>query len=185
MKRCFWAGEDPLYQKYHDEEWGVPLYDDQKLFEFLTLESMQAGLSWLTILRKRENFRKAFAQFDPKKVARFGNKKVEILLQDSGIVRHRQKIEACINNAQQFLKIQEEFGSFSQYNWSFVDGKPIQFRRRAKGNLPSKSKISDQFSKDLKQRGFKFLGSTTVYSHMQACGMVNDHLVSCFRHSEV
>lgn len=185
MKRCWWSGDDPLYQKYHDEEWGLPLYDDQKLFEFLTLESMQAGLSWITILRKREEFRKAFAQFNVEKVARFSNKKVDQLLQNAGIIRHRQKIESAINNAQRFIEVQEEFGSFSEYNWSFVGGEPKVFRRRSKRDVPSTSPISDAYSKDLKKRGFKFLGSTTVYAHMQATGMVNDHLTSCFRHSEV
>ena len=185
MSRCWWAGEDPLYISYHDEEWGVPLYDDQKLFEFLTLESMQAGLSWITILRKRESFRKAFADFNVEKVARFTDKKVEKLMTNAGIIRNRKKIEAAINNAQRFIEIQEEFGSFSDYNWSFVGGSPKINQFKTPKRVPATTKESDAFSKDLKKRGFKFVGSTTIYAHMQATGMVNDHLVGCFRHKEV
>ena len=185
MSRCWWAGDDPLYISYHDEEWGVPLYDDQKLFEFLTLESMQAGLSWITILRKRESFRKAFADFNVEKVARFTDKKVEKLMSNTGIIRNRKKIEAAINNAQRFIDIQEEFGSFSEYNWSFVGGSPKINKFKTPKGVPATTKESDTFSKDLKKRGFKFVGSTTIYAHMQATGMVNDHLVSCFRHKEV
>lgn len=183
--RCSWAGSDPLYIHYHDTEWGVPLFDDQKLFEFLTLESMQAGLSWLAILKKRENFRDAFADFNPEKVATFTGNTIETLMQNTGIIRNRLKIEAAINNAQKFLDIQREFGSFASYNWSFVNGEPKVYRRRSIKSLPSTSKISDQFSKDLKGRGFKFVGSTTVYAHMQATGMVNDHVINCFRYEEV
>ncbi|SMF81201.1 DNA-3-methyladenine glycosylase I [Pseudobacteriovorax antillogorgiicola] len=185
MNRCWWAGDDPLYVQYHDLEWGVPVYEDQKLFEFLTLESMQAGLSWITVLRKRENFRLAFADFDVNKVARFSDNKIAKLMADAGIIRNRKKIEAAVNNAQRFLEIQAEFGSFSEYNWSFVDGSPKIFRRRNRKSVPATSKESDAFSKDLKKRGFKFVGSTTIYAHMQATGMVNDHLTSCFRHSEL
>ena len=183
--RCQWCGENPLYVEYHDKEWGVPVYDDQKLFEFMTLESAQAGLSWITILQKRENYRKAFAQFDPVKVARFNERKVQSLLKNSGIVRNELKIRAAINNAKVFLEIQKEFGSFAKYMWSFVGGKPIQNKWKSMSEVPAKTKESDAFSKDLKKRGFKFVGSTTMYAHMQACGMVNDHLVSCFRYKEI
>jgi DNA-3-methyladenine glycosylase I len=182
VKRCFWAGTDPLYVKYHDEEWGVPVHDDRKLFEFLVLESAQAGLSWITILRKRENYRKAFAGFDPVKVARFNEKKVQSLLKNAGIVRNELKIRAAINNAQRFLEIQKEFGSFSDYMWAFVDHKPIRNKRTKPGQIPATTPLSDRFAKDLKQRGFKFLGPTVIYAHMQAVGMVNDHLTSCHRY---
>jgi DNA-3-methyladenine glycosylase I len=178
--RCTWAGNDPLMIEYHDREWGRPVRDDQKLFEFLVLESNQAGLSWSTILHKRENFRKAFAGFDPKKVARFDEKKVKALLKDAGIIRNEMKIRAAINNAQRFLEVQKEFGSFSKYMWSFVDGKPLDGKRKVTKQIPAQTKESDAFAKDLKARGFKFLGSTTVYAHMQAVGMVNDHLTECF-----
>ncbi|MBS1969520.1 MAG: DNA-3-methyladenine glycosylase I [Bdellovibrionales bacterium] len=176
--RCSWAGTDPLYVKYHDTEWGVPVHDDQKLFEFLVLESAQAGLSWITILRKRENYRKAFAGFDPKKVARFNEKKIAALLQNEGIIRNNLKIRAAINNAQRFLEIQKEFGSFAKYMWAFVDHKPIQNKRKP-GTIPATTEISDALAKDMKKRGFKFLGSTVLYAHMQAVGMVNDHVTSC------
>jgi DNA-3-methyladenine glycosylase I len=167
---------------YHDEEWGVPVHDDRKQFEFLTLESAQAGLSWLVVLRKRDAYRRAFADFDPEKVARFTEKRIEKLLADPGIIRNRLKIAAAINNAQKFLDVQEEFGTFDKYIWSFVGGRPIQNRLEDMKQLPATSKESDALSKDLKQRGFKFVGSTIVYAHMQAVGMVNDHLVTCFRH---
>jgi DNA-3-methyladenine glycosylase I len=167
---------------YHDQEWGVPVHDDQKQFEFLTLESAQAGLSWATVLRKRENYRRAFAQFDPEKVARFTAKRIEKLLNDPGIIRNRLKVTAAITNAQRFLDVQNEFGSFDDYIWRFVNGKQIQNRLRTMKDLPATSPESDALSKDLKQRGFKFVGSTIVYAHMQAVGMVNDHLVTCFRH---
>ncbi len=170
---------------YHDEEWGVPVHDDRKQFEFLTLESAQAGLSWLVVLRKREAYRRAFANFDPEKVARFNDKRIAGLLNDEGIIRNRLKITAAINNARCFLEVQEEFGTFDKYIWSFVGGRPIQNRIASMKHLPATSQESDALSKDLKQRGFKFVGSTIVYAHMQAVGMVNDHLVSCFRHKTV
>lgn len=170
---------------YHDEEWGVPVHDDRKQFEFLTLESAQAGLSWLVVLRKREAYRRAFADFDPEKVARFTQKRAERLVADPGIIRNRLKIMSAITNARRFLDVQEEFGSFDKYIWRFVDGRPIQNRLAAMTDLPATSNESDVLSKDLKQRGFKFVGSTIVYAHMQAIGMVNDHLLTCFRHKPV
>ena len=183
LDRCDWGtrgGE--LMAAYHDEEWGVPVHDDRKQFEFLTLESAQAGLSWLVVLRKRETYRKAFADFDPEKVSRFNAKKVERLLADPGIIRNRLKIAAAINNARCFLEVQEEFGKFDNYIWGFVGGHPIQNRHQRMKDLPATSKESDALSQDLKQRGFKFVGSTIIYAHMQAVGMVNDHLVTCFRY---
>ena len=185
LTRCPWCTKDPLYVRYHDEEWGVPLHDDSLLFEFLMLEGAQAGLSWLTILKRREGYRNAFANFDAHKVARFTPAKVERLLTDPGIIRHRLKIEAAVSNARAFLKIQEVFGSFDHYSWRFVDGKPVQNRWRGLDQIPASAQISDKFSKDLKQRGFRFVGPTIVYAHMQATGMVNDHLISCFRYEEV
>ncbi|HEX3600911.1 MAG TPA: DNA-3-methyladenine glycosylase I [Lacipirellulaceae bacterium] len=185
-QRCDWGqrgGE--VMTAYHDEEWGVPVHDDRKQFEFLTLESAQAGLSWLVVLRKREAYRKAFADFDPEKVARFTEKRIERLLADEGIIRNRLKITAAINNAKLFLNVQDEFGTFDKYMWGFVSGKPIQNSIGGKKKIPATSKESDALSKDLKQRGFKFVGSTIVYAHMQAVGMVNDHLVTCFRHKAV
>jgi len=170
---------------YHDQEWGVPVHDDRLLFEFLVLEGAQAGLSWITILRKRDTYRKAFAQFDPEKVARFDGRKIQRLLQDPGIVRNRLKVESAVRNARAFLAVQEEFGSFDAYQWRFVDGKPKRNRFRAMKEIPPRTPISDAFSKDLKQRGFNFVGSTIIYAHMQAVGMANDHLVGCFRHREV
>jgi DNA-3-methyladenine glycosylase I len=167
---------------YHDTEWGVPLHDDRKIYEFLVLEGMQAGLSWLTILRKRENFREAFRGFDPAMAAKFGSRDINRLMSDAGIIRNRQKLEAAIVNAQKFLIVQKEFGSFDRYIWAFVGGKPIQNRFRTEAEIPATSQESDQLSKDMKQRGFKFVGSTILYAHMQATGMVNDHLVSCFRY---
>lgn len=184
INRCDWAGDDPLYQKYHDNEWGTPVYDDATLFEFLILETFQAGLSWITILRKRQNFRKAFDQFDYQKIAKYDTKKENKLLQDAGIIRNKLKIKAAISNAQAFLKIQEEFGSFSKYIWAFVDGKPIQNKFKTMSELPANTPLSDTISKDLKKRGFKFVGSTVIYAHMQACGMVNDHLTTCFRYKQ-
>jgi DNA-3-methyladenine glycosylase I len=186
VERCAWGprgGE--LMMAYHDEEWGVPVHDDRKQFEFLTLESAQAGLSWLVVLRKRAAYRRAFADFDPQKVARFTEKRIEKLLADPGIIRNRLKITAAINNAQRFLDVQAEFGTFDTYMWGFVGGRPIQNRLTNMKQLPATSKESDALSKDLKQRGFKFVGSTIVYAHMQAVGMVNDHLVTCFRHKAV
>ena len=184
IQRCPWA-VDELSAAYHDTEWGVPLHDDQKLFEFLVLEGAQAGLSWHIILKKRENYRQAFAQFDPQKVARFNERKVRQLLANPGIVRNRLKIAAAIHNAKAFLKVQEEFGSFDAYIWRFVDGRPIINHRRSLEELPARTKESDALSRELIQRGFKFVGSTICYAHMQATGMVNDHLVSCFRHKQL
>lgn len=183
MERCF--GSTPLMQAYHDKEWGVPLHDDGKLFEFLILEGFQAGLSWSTILNKRENFRKAFHGFDPRKVSRFSSRDVNRLLKDKGIVRNRLKILAAINNAHRFLEIQKEMGSFDKYVWSFVKRKPIKSSFSSFGQAPATSKESDDLSKSLKKRGFKFVGSTICYAHMQATGMVNDHLISCFRRKQV
>ncbi|MCC4226764.1 DNA-3-methyladenine glycosylase I [Zunongwangia profunda] len=183
--RCGWCLGDELYETYHDEEWGVPVHDDQKLFEFLILETFQAGLSWITILRKRENFRKAFDNFDYKKVADYSEAKIEELLQDPGIIRNKLKVRSAVTNAQLFMKIQDEFGSFDQYIWSFVDHTPIQNKVKNYKEAPATTEISDKLSKDLKKRGFKFVGSTVVYAHMQATGMVNDHEVSCFRYEEV
>ncbi len=184
-KRCEWAGTDPLYIAYHDEEWGVPVYADDKLFEFLILETFQAGLSWITVLRKRENFRKAFDNFDYKKIAEYDEKKQDILLQDVGIIRNKLKIKATITNAQAFIRIQKEFGSFSKYIWDFVSQKPIKNSWKTINEVPANTNLSDALSKDLKKRGFKFVGSTVVYAHMQATGMVNDHTIDCFRHEEV
>jgi len=184
-QRCAWCGDDPLYVAYHDNEWGVPVYDDASLFEFLILETFQAGLSWITVLRKRENFRKAFDNFDYVKIANYGEAKVEALLQDAGIIRNKLKVRATISNAQAFIKIQEEFGSFSKYIWGFVDGTPITNRFTGMGEIPANTPLSDTLSKDLKKRGFKFVGTTVVYAHMQATGMVNDHITGCFRYNEV
>ena len=184
-KRCTWCGTDPLYVRYHDREWGVPVRRDRKLFEFIILEGAQAGLSWITVLRKRENYRKAFAGFDPEKVARFSRRKIESLLRDPGIIRNRLKVESAVTNARAFLDVQEEFGSFSRYQWGFVDGRPLQNRRRTLKDLPARTDVSDAFSKDLKKRGFRFVGSTIVYAHMQAAGMVNDHTRDCFRYREL
>ena len=183
--RCGWCGNDPLYVAYHDTEWGVPVHDDRRLFEFLMLEGAQAGLSWITILKKREAYRRAFAAFDAEKVARYGQRQVERLLADPGIVRNRLKIASAINNARRFLEVQETFGSFDAYLWRFVDGRPIINRWKTLGQVPASTKESDTLSRDLKARGFKFVGPTICYAHMQATGMVNDHLVGCFRHSEV
>ena len=183
--RCPWCGEDPTYVGYHDREWGVPVHDDRTLFEFLTLESAQAGLSWITILRKREGYRAAYAGFDPEVVARFGSERVDEMLADPGIVRNRAKIEASIGNARAFLAVQEEWGSFDSYVWSFVEGRPMQHRWRRMADVPAIGPVAETLSKDLRQRGFRFLGPTIVYAHMQATGMVNDHLVTCFRHRQV
>jgi len=185
-KSCDWpATGGELMQNYHDREWGVPVWDDQVQFEFLTLESAQAGLSWLTVLKKRAAYRQAFAQFDPEKVARFTPQRIEKLLENPGIIRNRLKVTAAVTNARQFLAVQEQFGSFSDYMWQFVEGKPIQNRWRKLADLPATSPESDALSKDLKSRGFKFVGSTIMYAHMQATGLVNDHLVHCFRYREV
>ena len=178
--RCAWCEKDDLYRNYHDNEWGKPVYNDATLFEFLILETFQAGLSWHTILKKRENFRKAFDQFDVKKVAAYNDKKLQILIEDTGIIRNQLKIKSAVSNAQAFIKIQEEFGSFSKYIWAFVDGKPIDNKPQTLKDVPATTPLSDALSKDLKKRGFKFVGSTVIYAHMQATGMVNDHVVDCF-----
>lgn len=181
-KRCSWCQGDELYEAYHDKEWGRPVYDDKILFEFLLLETFQAGLSWITILRKRENFRAAFDDFDYKKIAVYSEEKIQELLLDAGIIRNKLKVRSAVSNAKSFLKIQEEFGSFSTYIWGFVDGKPIQNSWKSHGEIPANTPLSDKVSKNLKKRGFKFVGSTVVYAHMQATGMINDHVVDCYLH---
>ena len=178
--RCAWCEKDDLYRNYHDKEWGKPIYDDETIFEFLILESFQAGLSWYTILAKRENFRAAFDQFDYQKIAQYSEEKVEELIQNTGIIRNRLKILATINNAQKFMEVQKEFGSFSKYIWGFVNHQPIINRPKTLKEVPATTEISDALAKDLKKRGFKFMGSTVVYAHMQATGMVNDHVENCF-----
>jgi DNA-3-methyladenine glycosylase I len=184
--RCPWVDlEKPDYVAYHDKEWGVPVYDDNKLFEFLTLEGAQAGLSWYTVLKKRQSYRNAFSQFDPHKVARYSDRKIEELIANPGIIRNKAKILSAVNNARQFLKVQEEFGSFHAYIWQFVDGKPIVNSSRELTDYQATSPESDALSKDLKKRGFKFIGSTICYAHMQATGMVNDHAISCFRRQQI
>jgi DNA-3-methyladenine glycosylase I len=182
--RCSWCGDDPLYQKYHDEEWGVPVHSDRKLFEMLCLEGAQAGLSWITILRKRKNYRKAFDHFDPKKIARYTKSTVRTLMKNEGTIRNRLKIESVITNAKAFLEVRKEFGTFDNYIWRFVDGTPIKHRRRSIKKIPSTTRISDSMSRDLKQRGFRFVGSTICYSFMQACGLVDDHVARCFKNSK-
>lgn len=184
-KRCDWGTKSQIMIDYHDEEWGVPLHDDKKLFEFLVLEGFQAGLSWQIVLQKRENFRKAFDDFNPEIIVGYNDKKLDELVQDKSIIRNKMKIAACVNNAQRFLEIQKQFGSFDKYIWGFVDYKPIVNSFAHLNELPAKTDLSDKISADLKKRGFKFVGSTVIYSHMQATGMVNDHLVSCFRYKEV
>lgn len=183
--RCPWCGSDPVYTDYHDTEWGVPVHDDRKLFEFLILEGAQAGLSWITILKRRPGYRKAFARFDPEQVARFTPQKIQSLLRDKAIIRNKLKVNAAVTNARAFLKVQETFGSFDAYAWRFVDGRQQVNTFETPAQVPATTRASDAFAKDLKQRGFKFVGSTIMYAHMQATGMVNDHLVSCFRHGEV
>ena len=183
--RCEWGTVSQLYIDYHDNEWGVPVHDDRKLFEFLILEGAQAGLSWETVLNKRENYRKAFNDFDPVKISRYGDKKVETLLENKGIIRNRLKITSAINNAKRFLEVRKEFGTFDAYIWQFVNGKPITNRFKSVQELPATTKESDAMSKDLKKRGFKFVGPTICYAHMQATGMVNDHVVDCFRYKEI
>lgn len=185
IKRCGWCLGDPLYEAYHDEEWGVPVRDDQKQFEFLVLETFQAGLSWITILRKRENFRKAFDHFDYYKIASYQQPKLDLLLKDTGIVRNRLKILATVNNARAFIEIRNEFGSFTDYIWAFVNGEPVKNQITDYREGPATSALSDTVSKDLKKRGFKFVGSTVVYAHLQATGIVNDHEISCFRYEQV
>lgn len=179
--RCAWCEKDDMYRDYHDNEWGTPVYDDDKLFEFLVLETFQAGLSWYTILKKRDNFRKAFDYFDYKKVAKYGDKEIERLMQDAGIIRNGLKIKGTISNALAFMEVQKEFGSFSKYIWGFTDGKPIDNNPKTLKDVPAVTAISDALSKDLKKRGFKFVGSTVVYAHMQATGMVNDHVEDCWK----
>jgi DNA-3-methyladenine glycosylase I len=183
--RCQWCLGDPLYIRYHDREWGVPVQQDRKWFEFLVLEGAQAGLSWITILRKREAYRKAFDNFDFNKVANYNERKIQSLLKDEGIVRNRLKIRGAVQNANAFLKIRDEFGTFNQYIWEFVDGKPVRNRWKSLKQIPARTELSDRLSKDLKQRGFTFVGSTICYAHMQATGMVNDHTVDCFRYREL
>lgn len=178
--RCGWCGSDPLYQKYHDEEWGRPVYDDETLFEFLLLETFQAGLSWITILRRRETFAKAFDNFDYKKIANYGEAEIERLMADPGIIRNKLKVHSAITNAQNFMKVQQEFGGFSNYFWAFTDGKPIDNKVKSLSEVPATTPLSDKISKDLKKRGFKFVGSTIIYAHMQATGMVNDHIADCW-----
>ena len=186
MKRCAWAqGVSPLYEAYHDTEWGVPVSDDRKLFEFIVLEGAQAGLSWATILRRRENYRKAFDGFDPVKVARYGEEEIAGLLADPGIIRNRLKVRSAVTNAAAFLEVASEFGSFSRYMWGFVDGRPVMNGFRSMSELPATSKVSDGMSRDLKRRGFRFVGSTICYAHMESVGMVNDHVTHCFRYPEI
>lgn len=184
-RRCPWCLGDERYLRYHDEEWGVPVHQDRRLFEFLILEGAQAGLSWSTILKKRENYRRAFARFDPAKIARFGAREVKRLLSDAGIVRNRLKIDSAIGNARAFLEVQREFGSFDAYVWGFVGRKPLSIPRRSMKDVPARTPLSDALSKDLKRRGFRFVGSTIVYAFMQAVGLANDHLTSCFRHRQL
>jgi DNA-3-methyladenine glycosylase I len=179
-KRCSWCEKDDLYRDYHDNEWGFPIYDDNKLFEYLLLETFQAGLNWHSILKKRENFRAAFEQFDYKKIAEFTDDKILELNQNAGIIRNKLKITSAVNNAQRFIEIQKEFGSFSNYIWAFVDNKPIDNKPKTLADVPATTPLSDKISKDLKKRGFKFIGSTILYAHMQATGMINDHITSCF-----
>ena len=185
INRCQWCGDDELYVRYHDEEWGVPVHDDRRLFEFLILEGAQAGLSWITILRKREAYRKAFAGFDPEKIARFGDKQIAALLENPGIVRNRLKINATVTNARLFLDIVAKRGSFDSFLWEFVDGEPVKNAWKRMDQVPASTPVSDRISKELKRLGFKFVGSTIMYAYMQAVGMVNDHMVSCFRYAEV
>lgn len=181
-QRCFWVNDDQLYIDYHDKEWGEPVYDDKTLFEFLILETFQAGLSWITILKKRENFRKAFDDFDYQKISKYSEEKYESLLQDAGIIRNKLKIKSAITNAKLFMEIQKEFGSFSKFVWSYVNEKPIVNRFKKREDVPATSPLSDKISKDLKKRGFKFVGSTVIYAYMQAVGMVNDHTKDCFKY---
>ncbi len=183
--RCSWCGNDPLYRAYHDIEWGVPVKNDAVFFEFLILETFQAGLSWITILRKRENFRKAFDDFDYKKISKYKQPKIDALLQNEGIIRNKLKVYSAVTNAQNFMEIQNEFGSFSKYIWQFVDGKQIINALDSHKNIPATTHLSDRISKDLKRRGFKFAGSTVIYAFLQATGLINDHITSCFRYNEV
>lgn len=184
-QRCPWCGDDPQYVAYHDEEWGVPVHDDRKLFEMLVLEGAQAGLSWLTVLRKRDNYRAAMDGFDPERVAHYGRRKLDTLMADAGIIRHRGKLESAVGNARALLQIRDTYGSFDAYLWDFVDGRPVQNEFRSLGEVPASTPLSERISRDLKRRGFGFVGATTCYSFMQAVGMVNDHLLGCFRNREV
>lgn len=184
IKRCPWPANDRLYQNYHDKEWGVPIHNDKKLFEFLLLEGFQAGLSWRTILYKRQNFRKAFDNFDFNKVAKYDKRKINSLMEDAGIIRNQLKINSAVSNAKAFISVRKEFGTFDKYIWGFVEGKPIKNKFKSLKELPARTELSDLISIDLKKRGFKFVGSTIVYAHMQATGMVNDHLTNCFRYNE-
>lgn len=185
IKRCWWCGDDELYQQYHDREWGVPVHDERDLFEFLCLEGAQAGLSWITILRKRDNYRRAFDNFDAHKIARYPDKKIQALLQDPGIVRNRLKVNGFVKNARAYLELLEQGSTLDEHLWNFVDGSPLQNQRKTMKQVPSTSAISDAMSKDLKKRGFTFVGSTICYAFMQAAGLVNDHIVDCFRHDEL
>ena len=185
MERCDWCGTDPLYMAYHDREWGVPVVDDARQFEFLVLESAQAGLSWITILRRRENYRRAYGDFNPDIVASFGPEKIDELLTDPGIIRNRRKVESSVRNARAFLEVQREFGRFSRYLWRFVDFRPVVNSPKEPSDLPARTELSDRVSADLKKRGFSFVGPTIVYAHLQATGLVNDHLISCFRRREI
>lgn len=184
-KRCWWCGDDELYRQYHDDEWGVPLHDDRLLFEFLCLEGAQAGLSWITILRKRDNYRRAFDNFDADKIARYGERKIAGLLEDAGIVRNRLKVNAFVKNARAYLELREQGSTLDQYLWDFVDGKPLQNNWKKSAQVPANTEVSDNMSRDLKKRGFTFVGSTICYALMQAAGLVNDHIVDCFRHDEL
>ncbi len=185
LQRCGWSTKDPLYISYHDNEWGVPVHDETRHFEFLLLESAQAGLSWITVLRKRENYRIAFDGFDPEKIARYDSRKIEELLENAGIIRNRLKIKAAINNAGKFLEVSNEYGSFDKFIWQFVDGKPIVNSFLDLSEIPASTSLSDKISKEMKKRGFTFVGTTIIYAHMQAIGMVNDHVTTCFRHGEL
>lgn len=185
MKRCEWVGDDPIYVKYHDEEWGVPVHDDRKHFEFIILEGAQAGLSWITILKRRDGYRRVFHQFDPEKVAAMTEADIENALQDEGIIRNRLKVNSAVKNANAFLEIQKEFGSFDKYIWQFVDNKPVKNSFKAMKQLPASTELSDRVSKDLKDRGMSFVGSTIIYAHLQATGLVNDHTTDCFRYAQV
>ena len=185
MKRCAWCENDELYTKYHDEEWGVPVFDERKQFEFLVLESAQAGLSWLTILRKRESYRKAYDNFNPITVAKFDDRKIEELMKYEGIIRNEKKIRASVNNAKRFIEVQKEFGSFSKYIWKFVDYKPIINSWKNESEIPAKTELSEAISKDLKKRGFEFIGPVIIYSHLQATGLINDHIIDCFRYDQI
>lgn len=184
LTRCPWCGDDPLYVRYHDTEWGVPVRDDRLLFEMLILEGAQAGLSWITVLRKRENYRRALAEFDPEAVARFPKRKIDSLMRDPGLIRNRAKLESAVGNARVFLDVRESYGSFADYLWEFVDGEPVRNRFRSIDQVPSSTPLSDALSKDFKKRGFKFVGTTICYSYMQAVGLVNDHITRCFRYRD-